>query len=163
MAPVVLVILLVLFTGLLWLLGLMCGRERRRYVADLSRQAMDAISALLHDPARSALGTSRPMLMAVSGCMGYGPCPQLLRLFGMRKSVASVAKALPRTFRSGVRRDLHGSAPTLSWAVTDTKERAFRCCYYFAAGMKSVRAERVRVNSCRSADCLVIPGRRREP
>jgi hypothetical protein len=47
---VVLVILLVLFTGLLWLLGLMCGRECRRYVADLSRQAMDAISALLHDP-----------------------------------------------------------------------------------------------------------------
>jgi hypothetical protein len=72
MAPVVLVILLVLFTGLLWLLGLMCGRERRRYVADLSRQAMDAISALLHDPARSARGTSRPMLMAVSGCMDMG-------------------------------------------------------------------------------------------
>jgi len=55
---VVLVILLVLFTGLLWLLGLMCGRERRRYVADLSRQAMDAISTLLHDPARSALGVT---------------------------------------------------------------------------------------------------------
>ena len=113
MAPVVLVILLVLFTGLLWLLGLMCGRERRRYVADLSRQAMDAISALLHDPARSALGTSRPMLMAVSGCMDMGPCPRLLRLFGMRKSVVLVAKALSRTFRSGVRRDLHGSAEGL--------------------------------------------------
>jgi fumarate reductase subunit D len=50
-AAVVPVILLVLFTGLLWLLGLMCGRERRRYVIDLSQQAMGAIGVLLHGPA----------------------------------------------------------------------------------------------------------------
>jgi hypothetical protein len=49
-AAVVPVVLLVLFTGLLWLLGLLCGRERRRYVTDLSRQAMEAIAALLHGP-----------------------------------------------------------------------------------------------------------------
>jgi hypothetical protein len=49
-AAVVPVVLLVLFTGLLWLLGLMCGSERRRYVTDLSRQAMGAIGALLHGP-----------------------------------------------------------------------------------------------------------------
>lgn len=49
-AAVVPVVLLVLFTGLLWLLGLMCGRERRRYVTDLSRQAMGAIGVLLHGP-----------------------------------------------------------------------------------------------------------------
>jgi hypothetical protein len=47
-AAVVPVTLIVLFTGLLWLLGLMCGRERRRYVTDLSQQAMDAIGVLLH-------------------------------------------------------------------------------------------------------------------
>lgn len=41
-------VLIVLFTDLLWLLGLMCGRDRRRYVTDLSRQAMDAIGVLLH-------------------------------------------------------------------------------------------------------------------
>lgn len=46
-AAVVPVVLLVLFTGLLRLLGLMCGCERRRYVTDLSRQAMDVIGVLL--------------------------------------------------------------------------------------------------------------------
>jgi len=47
-AAVIPVVLIVLFTGLLWLLGLMCGRDRRRYVTGLSRQAMDAIGVLLH-------------------------------------------------------------------------------------------------------------------
>jgi fumarate reductase subunit D len=47
-AAVVPVVLIVLFTGLLWLLGLMCGRDRRRYVTDLSQQAMGAIGVLLH-------------------------------------------------------------------------------------------------------------------
>jgi fumarate reductase subunit D len=47
-AVIIPVVLLVLFTGLLWLLGLMCGRERRRYVTDFSRQAMTAIGVLLH-------------------------------------------------------------------------------------------------------------------
>jgi len=50
-AAVVPVILLVLFIGLLWLLGLMCGRDRRRYVTNLSQQAMAAIGVLLHGPA----------------------------------------------------------------------------------------------------------------
>ena len=49
-AAVIPVVLLVLFTGLLWLLGLMCGRERRRYVTDLSLQAMNAIGVLLNGP-----------------------------------------------------------------------------------------------------------------
>ena len=49
-AAVIPVVLLVLFTGLLWLLGLMCGSERRCYVANLSLQAMGAIGALLHGP-----------------------------------------------------------------------------------------------------------------
>lgn len=49
-AAVIPVVLLVLFTGLLWLLGLMCDRERRRYVTNLSQQAMEAIDALLHGP-----------------------------------------------------------------------------------------------------------------
>jgi hypothetical protein len=49
-AAVVPVMMLVLFTGLLWLLGLMCGRERRQYVTNLSQQAMGAIGALLHGP-----------------------------------------------------------------------------------------------------------------
>jgi hypothetical protein len=46
-AAVVPIVLIVLFTGLLWLLGLMCGRDRRCYVTDLSRQAMGAIGVLL--------------------------------------------------------------------------------------------------------------------
>jgi hypothetical protein len=59
-AAVVPVVLLVVFTGLLWLLGLICGRERRRYVTDLSRQAMEAIGVLLHGPsAHSPLPAAR--------------------------------------------------------------------------------------------------------
>jgi hypothetical protein len=46
-AAVIPAVLLVLFVGLLWLLGLMCGRERRRYVTDVSQQAMTVIGALL--------------------------------------------------------------------------------------------------------------------
>jgi len=47
-AVVIPVILLVLFTGLLWLLGFFAGRERRRYVTTLSQQAMGTAGALLH-------------------------------------------------------------------------------------------------------------------
>lgn len=46
------VVLLVLFTGVLWLLGLMCGRERRRYVTILSQQGLEAAGELLHGTAR---------------------------------------------------------------------------------------------------------------
>jgi fumarate reductase subunit D len=42
--------ILVLFIGLLWLLGLLCGKERRKYITTLSRQAMGALAALLHGP-----------------------------------------------------------------------------------------------------------------
>jgi hypothetical protein len=49
-AAVVPVVLLVLFIGLLWLLGLMCGRGRRCYVTNLSLQAMGTIGALLRGP-----------------------------------------------------------------------------------------------------------------
>jgi hypothetical protein len=49
-AAVIPVVLLVLFTGLLWLLGFFAGRERRRYVTTLSKQAMGTVGALLHSP-----------------------------------------------------------------------------------------------------------------
>lgn len=49
-AAVVPVILLVLFLGLLWLIGLSCGKERRAYVTKLSCQAMAAVESFLHGP-----------------------------------------------------------------------------------------------------------------
>jgi hypothetical protein len=48
---VVPVILLVLYAGVLGLLGLLCGRERRKYVVSLSRQAMGTAGMLMHGPA----------------------------------------------------------------------------------------------------------------
>jgi hypothetical protein len=50
-AAVVPVVLMVLFIGLLWLLGLVCGRDRRRYVTQISQQAMVTVGVLLHGPA----------------------------------------------------------------------------------------------------------------
>ena len=50
---VVPVILLVLYAGLLGVLGLLCGRERRKYVVDLSRQALNTVGVLMHGPAAS--------------------------------------------------------------------------------------------------------------
>lgn len=41
-------VLLVLFIGVLWLLGLACRQPRRDYVTTLSAQAMTVIGALLH-------------------------------------------------------------------------------------------------------------------
>jgi hypothetical protein len=52
---VVPVILLVLYALLLGLLGLLCGRERRKYVTDLSRQAMGTAGMLMHGPAAASL------------------------------------------------------------------------------------------------------------
>jgi hypothetical protein len=49
-AAVIPAVLLVLFAGLLWLLGLPCGKDRRAYVITLSQQAMDAVGMLLHGP-----------------------------------------------------------------------------------------------------------------
>jgi len=42
-AAVIPIAILVLFTGLLWLLALPCGKERRSYVTTLSAQAMRAV------------------------------------------------------------------------------------------------------------------------
>lgn len=47
---VVPVILLVLSAFVLGLLGLLCGRERRKYVTSLSRQAMNTAGMLVHGP-----------------------------------------------------------------------------------------------------------------
>jgi hypothetical protein len=46
-AAVIPVALLVLFVGVLWLLGLACGEGRRKYVTTITRQAMGAIGALM--------------------------------------------------------------------------------------------------------------------
>jgi hypothetical protein len=73
-AAVVPVTLLVLFTGLLWLLGLMCGSERRCYVTELSQQAMEAVSVWLRGsvvPAQPGTRASRRLkttqLKAIDG------------------------------------------------------------------------------------------------
>jgi hypothetical protein len=39
--------LLIVFIGLLWLLGLLCDKDRRNYVVTLSQQAMDAVGILV--------------------------------------------------------------------------------------------------------------------
>jgi len=41
---------LALFTGLLWLLALPCGKQRQTYVTTISAQAMHAIEALFTSP-----------------------------------------------------------------------------------------------------------------
>ena len=48
---VVPVILLVLFAGLFGLVGLLCGRERRKYAMSLSLRAMSTAGLLIHGPA----------------------------------------------------------------------------------------------------------------
>lgn len=49
-AAMVPIALIVVFIGLLWLIGLACGKDRRTYVTTLSRQAMNAVTGLLHSP-----------------------------------------------------------------------------------------------------------------
>lgn len=49
-AIVVSVILLVLFAGVFGLLGLLCGRERRKYAMNLSLRAMSSAGLLIHGP-----------------------------------------------------------------------------------------------------------------
>ncbi len=77
-AAVIPVVLIVLFTGLLWLLGLMCGRDRRRYVTCLSRQAMATIGVLLHGssvlPPSTTPGTAQLDRITLTG-----PPPQVAR------------------------------------------------------------------------------------
>jgi hypothetical protein len=50
-AAVVPVTLLSLFVGLLWLIGLACGTDRRQYVTKISDQAMRAITSIWQSPA----------------------------------------------------------------------------------------------------------------
>jgi hypothetical protein len=52
---VVPVVILVLYSMLLGLLGLVCGPERRKFVLDLSKQVLGTASALMHGPAARAL------------------------------------------------------------------------------------------------------------
>jgi len=47
-AAVVPIVILVMFVGLLWLMGLFCSKERRGYVVRISSQAMRTLSPLLH-------------------------------------------------------------------------------------------------------------------
>jgi hypothetical protein len=51
-AAVVPVTLLVLFLGVLWLLGLVSGKDGRQYVTKISDQAMRAVSIMLHGASR---------------------------------------------------------------------------------------------------------------
>lgn len=61
---VVPVTLLVLFVGLLWLLGLFFGKGGRQYVTKISAQAMQAASAMMKDMSRTEAPASsrRPEL-----------------------------------------------------------------------------------------------------
>ena len=64
-AAVIPAMLLILFSGLLWLLGLPCDAERRSYVLKASQQAMTTAGILLHGPAAATgqvadLGAAAP-------------------------------------------------------------------------------------------------------
>jgi hypothetical protein len=61
-AAVVPATLLVVFVGVLWLLGLFSGKGGRQYVAKISGQAMSAASAMMQGAARAEVppaGVSR--------------------------------------------------------------------------------------------------------
>jgi len=47
-AAVVPVVLIIMFTGVLCLLGLACGEKRREYVTTVSDRALSAIEVMLH-------------------------------------------------------------------------------------------------------------------
>ncbi len=53
--------LLIIFIGLLWLLGLLCDKERRGYVITLSQYAMEAVGILLRG-SPATLPSTRPAL-----------------------------------------------------------------------------------------------------
>lgn len=52
-AAVVPAALLIIFIGLVWLLGLACGKDRREYVTKISEQAMNAISLMFQGGSRT--------------------------------------------------------------------------------------------------------------
>jgi hypothetical protein len=55
---VVPVVILVLFVGLLWLMGLFCSKERRGYVVRISSQVVHTLAPLLHGNPASELRMS---------------------------------------------------------------------------------------------------------
>jgi len=59
-AAVLPAVLIVVFTGLLWLIGLPCNGERRQYVTGLSKQAMGVVGQLLRGPETTSPPPGRP-------------------------------------------------------------------------------------------------------
>jgi len=64
---VVPVILLVLYAMLLGPLGLLCGPVRRKYVMNLSQQALGTASTLMHGPAAKGLPARSSSRLARDG------------------------------------------------------------------------------------------------
>jgi hypothetical protein len=52
--------LIALAVGLLWLLGLLCGKNRREYITGITQQAMSAIVGIFHGA--NAVANSGPLL-----------------------------------------------------------------------------------------------------
>jgi len=59
-AAVIPAVIIVVFAGVLWLLGLLCGSDRRNYVIVLSQQAMDTVGMLLRGTPNSRARKPRP-------------------------------------------------------------------------------------------------------
>jgi hypothetical protein len=57
------VTLISLFIGLLWLIGLACGKERRQYVTKISEQAMHAISSIWQGASPAEPSSNRPAVL----------------------------------------------------------------------------------------------------
>jgi hypothetical protein len=60
MVAAVPVTLLSLFIGLLWLIGLACGEERRQYVMKISDQMMRAVSSIWQSALPPESSSNRP-------------------------------------------------------------------------------------------------------
>jgi hypothetical protein len=52
--------LLVLFSGLLWLIGLCCGKERRAYIMKITSQATGTVRSVLSDPGQQTQDKAPP-------------------------------------------------------------------------------------------------------
>jgi hypothetical protein len=66
--------LIILFVGVLWLLGLACDERRRSYVEAVSEQAMQAVEVLMGAPAaaRTPVGGERGLIAGVRSRSGLG-------------------------------------------------------------------------------------------
>ena len=73
---VVPITLIVIFLGVLWLLGLACGEDRRKYVADLSTQARETISVLRGAATASRSAARRRSALPSAREEGVIPAPQ---------------------------------------------------------------------------------------